>query len=107
MGRTMLDARDLEASLKAMMKRKGIKSWFSTAFDACDFEEIIYDTPAVEIEPERRGRWIVDGGSVMAAARSNGKRWITATCSECKTLGSPIWKRCPVCEARMYMEEAT
>lgn len=22
-------------------------------------------------------------------------------CSECKTLGSPHWKRCPVCEAKM------
>ena len=22
-------------------------------------------------------------------------------CSECQTLGSPQWKRCPVCEAKM------
>ena len=22
-------------------------------------------------------------------------------CSECKTLGSPDWKRCPICEAKM------
>ena len=22
-------------------------------------------------------------------------------CSNCKTIGSPHWKRCPVCEARM------
>ncbi len=22
-------------------------------------------------------------------------------CSECRTLGSPAWKRCPVCEAKM------
>lgn len=22
-------------------------------------------------------------------------------CSECKTIGSPLWKRCPVCEAKM------
>ena len=22
-------------------------------------------------------------------------------CSECATLGSPSWKRCPVCEAKM------
>ena len=26
------------------------------------------------------------------------KQWV---CSECQTLGSPQWKRCPVCEARM------
>ena len=26
-------------------------------------------------------------------------------CSECKTLGSPHWKRCPVCEAVMRGKE--
>lgn len=25
-------------------------------------------------------------------------------CSECATLGSPSWKRCPVCEAKMEGE---
>lgn len=25
-------------------------------------------------------------------------------CSECKTIGSPQWKRCPVCEAKMDLE---
>ena len=24
-------------------------------------------------------------------------------CSECKTLGCPRWKRCPICEAKMYL----
>lgn len=33
------------------------------------------------------GRWIPDGNTVC--------------CSECKTMGSPQWKGCPVCLARM------
>ena len=36
-------------------------------------------------------------------------RWVAFTvwgirhweCSECRTLGAPQWKRCPVCEAKM------
>lgn len=34
-----------------------------------------------------RGRWI------------NRGEWVD--CSECGTVGSPQWKRCPVCEAKM------
>lgn len=26
-------------------------------------------------------------------------------CSECQTLGSPQWKRCPVCEAKMDLSQ--
>ena len=40
-------------------------------------------------------------------------RWIThnkgqnnwCECSECNTVGSPFWKRCPVCEAKMDGED--
>ena len=46
--------------------------------------------PAVEAEVVRRGRWITRG------------RWVH--CSECQTNGSPRWKRCPLCEARMEGE---
>lgn len=39
----------------------------------------------------RRGHWII---------RNRGNNnW--AECSECLTCGSPHWKVCPVCEARM------
>lgn len=44
------------------------------------------------LEPEKTGRWIIhnDGGC---------NNW--CECSECNTIGSPQWKRCPVCEAKM------
>lgn len=38
---------------------------------------------------EKHGRWIPTSGSRM---------W---NCSECKTIGSPRWKVCPMCEAIM------
>ena len=41
----------------------------------------------IDAVPVVHGRWIPDGNTVC--------------CSECKTLGSPQWKGCPVCLARM------
>lgn len=44
-----------------------------------------------EAEPVRHGRWVVHHHA--------GNNW--CECSECNTVGSPKWKRCPVCEAKM------
>lgn len=43
----------------------------------------------------KKARWIV---------HSSGRGLVTtnwAECSACNTAGSPTWKRCPVCEAKM------
>lgn len=50
--------------------------------------------PAADVEPVRRGRWLPQ---ILLGTRV----W---DCSECKTIGSPVWKRCPVCEAKMDEE---
>lgn len=47
--------------------------------------------PAADVEEVKHGRWI----------EQTAPRWKTWYCSECKTIGSPHWKRCPVCEAKM------
>ena len=40
---------------------------------------------------QKHGRWI-----------SHNKGWNNwVECSECNTVGSPFWKCCPVCEAKM------
>jgi hypothetical protein len=44
--------------------------------------------PAADVAPVVHGRWINHLGG-----------WVN--CSECKTVGSPQWKGCPVCLARM------
>ena len=50
--------------------------------------------PAADVEPVKRGRWLPQ---IVLGTRV----W---DCSECKTIGSPTWKRCPVCEAKMIEE---
>lgn len=58
--------------------------------DASDINSI----PAADVAPVRHGRWLPQ--------RLLGRGvW---DCSECKTFGSPHWKRCPVCEAKMDLE---
>lgn len=47
--------------------------------------------PAADVEEVKHGRW-------MPQILLGERVW---DCSECKTLGSPHWKRCPVCEAKM------
>lgn len=59
--------------------------------DAIEILEEIYFFPAADVEEVKHGRWI----------EQTAPRWQTWYCSECKILGSPQWKRCPVCEAKM------
>ena len=49
---------------------------------------------SADVEPVKRGRWLPQ---ILLGTRV----W---DCSECKTIGSPEWKRCPVCEAKMNEE---
>ena len=55
-----------------------------------DIEKI----PAADVAPVRHGRW-------LPQVVLGQKAW---DCSECKTLGSPHWKWCPVCGAMMDLE---
>ena len=49
-----------------------------------------------ELAPVRHGRW-------LPQVVLGQKAW---DCSECKTLGSPQWKWCPVCGCKMDLEAA-
>ena len=40
---------------------------------------------------QKHGRWI--------SHNKGQNNWVE--CSECNTVGSPFWKRCPICEAKM------
>lgn len=46
----------------------------------------------------RKGHWIIHSSGKGDYANN----W--AECSECRVCGSPQWKRCPVCEARMEVD---
>ena len=49
---------------------------------------------AADVAPVRHGRW-------LPQVVLGQKAW---DCSECKTLGSPHWKWCPVCGCKMDLE---
>ena len=58
------------------------------------FEAAIRKIQAADVAPVRHGRW-------LPQVVLGEKAW---DCSECKTLGSPHWKWCPVCGAKMDLE---
>ena len=61
------------------------------------FETLVSDLrgmKASDVEPVKRGRWV---HKILYGEQA----WF---CSECKTIGSPAWKRCPVCESKMDEE---
>ena len=62
--------------------------------ELCTYE--INSIPAADVAPVRHGQWLPQ--IVLGE-----KAWC---CSECKTLGSPHWKWCPMCGCRMD-DEAT
>lgn len=67
-------------------------------YDNADRDEIVLPKidafPAADVAPVVHGRWLPQ---ILLGRRV----W---DCSECKTLGTPHWKRCPVCEAKMDLE---
>lgn len=53
----------------------------------------------------KRGRWIVKYWIKKSGNKAEvANQW--AECSECHVCGSPQWKVCPVCEARMENHSA-
>jgi len=58
--------------------------------------DTILTTPIIDPDSLRpKGRWI---------GHNRGENnWVE--CSECSTVGSPFWKCCPVCEAKMEVKE--
>ena len=60
------------------------------------FEAAILKIPVADVAPVRHARW-------LPQVVLGQKAW---DCSECKTLGSPHWKWCPVCGCKMDLEAA-
>ena len=79
------------------IKREEAIEWFMPyehAGESIDADVVISDIKgmkAADVAPVRHGRW-------LPQVVLGQKAW---DCSECKTLGSPHWKWCPVCGAKM------
>ena len=79
------------------IERETAVAWFmpyAHAGESIDADVVISDIKgmkAADVSPVRHGRW-------LPQVVLGQKAW---DCSECKTLGSPHWKWCPVCGAKM------
>ena len=58
------------------------------------FDFVDHRVESDDVAPVRHGRW-------LPQVVLGQKAW---DCSECKTLGSPHWKWCPVCGCKMDLE---
>lgn len=64
----------------------------------CEVEMEIGKMPGMNFVTDTNvGHWIIH--SEVGGRKSFARTW--AECSECHVCGSPQWKVCPVCEARM------
>ena len=79
------------------IERENAIAWFmpyAHVGESIDADVVIADIKgmkAADVAPVRHGRW-------LPQVVLGQKAW---DCSECKTLGSPHWKWCPVCGAKM------
>ena len=71
--------------------RLSLKNVFTKVIRVEDLEK----APTVDAEPVHYGRWIPHNKGY--------NNWVE--CSECNTVGSPFWKRCPLCESKMGGDE--
>ena len=85
------------------IEREAAIAWFMPyvhAGESIEADVVISDLKgmkAADVESVRHGRWV---HKILLGEHT----WF---CSECKTIGSPTWKRCPVCEAKMDEEVDT
>lgn len=82
----------MERYIKEEACAKAIRDKFNTPLGLV--LSILSNVPTTDVVEVKRGRWI----------KQRTLSGEIATCSECKTLGSPSWKCCPVCTADMRGE---
>ena len=82
----------LNHRLNFLMAENGEYDHYTSGFD--EAVTMVENFPAADVEPVKRGRWLPQ---ILLGTRV----W---DCSECKTIGNPAWKRCPMCEAKMDEE---
>lgn len=70
---------------------KGDFVFLRKMWSGAEIAAVIDEAPTVDAVPVVHGRWIYHNKGL--------NNWVE--CSRCNTVGSPFWKCCPVCEARM------
>lgn len=95
----LIDADALESKFRTIKIIEVFPEWENLSFQTKhklayygqEVKRIVQNAPTIEAEPVVHGRWIPHN--------KGQNNW--CECSKCNTVGSPFWKRCPVCEAKM------
>lgn len=61
----------------------------------------VNEIPAADVVEVRRGKWNLGCEGIKLSKTQAGGYGYYVYCSECQTVGSPQWKCCPVCGAKM------
>lgn len=75
-----------------------------TEEEANKFIHLLWGQSIADVEEVRHGEWVVCCDEPHLTPTSAGASRFYFICSECKNEGSPKWKRCPICEAKMDKE---
>lgn len=88
----LIDANAIEAKIeKSFRKLVASQNKPDLAAALSYVGDLIIETPTEDAEIVVHGHWV----------KHNFLGHDQFVCSECQTLGSPQWKRCPVCETKM------
>lgn len=94
MAKKYIDAEAFAQRVEQSVTESGATGMIAATF--MHFAKIVReDIPAADVEPVVRGVWVRSDVDSMVPRYD---------CSECHTIGSPTWKRCPVCEAKMHKD---
>lgn len=100
---------DKEAALKKMCEMCYYNTGQNFVCRKCNVYELLAEQPAVEAEPVRHGRWVVNDRNPDYADCTNCglSEWLGANGSKeyAETLLSGFKKYCPNCGARMNEKE--
>ena len=87
----LIDANAIEAKIEKTFRRLVVSQTKPDLAAALSYVgDLIIEAPTEDAEPVVHGHWV----------KHNFLGHDQFVCSECQTLGSPQWKRCPVCEAK-------
>ena len=88
----LIDANAIEAKIEKNFRRLVANQRKPDLAAALSYVgDLIIEAPTEDAEIVVHGHWV----------KHNFLGHEQFVCSECQTLGSPQWKRCPVCEAKM------
>lgn len=92
----MTDYIDRQAAIKAIDDLPNCYKGYSDAYDKACIIGVLEELPPAEVEPVKRGRWIIRSHKMMGEC---------PCCSECGSFNPIEYRYCPNCGAKMFNEK--